>query len=124
MAKLTLGLAGLLAVLGLGFWGWTGEKTALIPVGPAVLFAILGGVALSPKLRMHAMHAAAALALLLVLAMAGMAGPKGLAWLGGTEPERPAAVVEQLLLGLFCLVYVALAVRSFIAARRARRAGA
>ena len=48
---------------------------------------------------------------------------KALKWMGGTTPERPGAVIAQTIMALICAIFVALCVRSFIAARKAREAG-
>jgi hypothetical protein len=49
--------------------------------------------------------------------------PLLVAWLSGGEVARPAAAVSQTLMAVACAVFVALAVRSFVTARRARAAG-
>jgi hypothetical protein len=41
-----------------------------------------------------------------------------LVWIGGTAPERPGATVSQSLTALLSVVFVILAVRSFVRARR------
>lgn len=43
-------------------------------------------------------------------------------WLNGSLPERPQAVIAQGATAVLCLVFVVVAVRSFIAARKARTA--
>jgi hypothetical protein len=114
-----LGVVGYAGVLG----GGSGHVTALIPAFFGVVLAILGGLALKPNLRKHAMHAAAALGVL------GLAGTvpgviKMLKWLGGTTPQRSGAVIAQTIMAAICVVFVVLCVQSFIAARKAREAGA
>jgi hypothetical protein len=53
--------------------------------------------------------------------------PRGLVplarWAGGAVPARPAAVVSASITAGLMLVFLVLCVRSFIAARKARRAG-
>ena len=118
MPKLTLVFAALLILLGLGFYLDTGAKTALIPSGAGVLFAVCGVAALREPFRKHAMHLAAALALLGLLGTApGI--PKLIRHLSGTEIDRPAAAAAQAIMALLCIAYVGAGVRSFLAARKA-----
>ncbi len=106
--------------LGLGGFVLTGSvhKTALIPCAFGVLLALCGGISFHEKARKHAMHAAVLVALLALLGTA-----KSLAYLPdlfrGTS-EKPAAVITQSLNAGLSLLYIILAVRSFIQARRAR----
>ena len=124
MPKLTLALAAALVILALGFFAYTRATTALIPLGPAVLFAVLGGLALTgDRLRMHTMHVAAGLSALLALLGIGMAFPKVVLWQAGDEVERLPAAVEQGVMGLLCLLFLFAAFRSFIKARRLTRGG-
>jgi hypothetical protein len=44
--------------------------------------------------------------------------PKVFSLVGGTELARPAAAITQAIMALICLVYLILATRSFISARR------
>lgn len=120
MPKLTIGYGLILILLGVGGYLGSGRAsiTALIPAFFGVPLLIAGVLALNPGRRMHAMHAAAALALL------GAAGSvRGLlslpALIQGTA-ERPQAVIAQTVMFVLSAVFVALCVRSFIAARRAR----
>ena len=57
-----------------------------------------------------------------VLGHAGEKSPPAL--LGGQEVARPAAVISQSIMGALTAVFVALCVKSFIDARKARQAGA
>lgn len=128
MAKTTIVFGVILIGLGLvGYFGWEQlganrqSWTALIPAFVGVLLAGLGALALAtPSLRMHAMHAAAALGLLGFLA-GGRGIVLAIQWLGGIAPRRPTAVAMQAIMGVVCLIYVGLTVRSFIEARRRRR---
>lgn len=94
------------------------HKTALIPCAFGVLFVLFGFLAFKENLRKHAMHAAVLVALLALLGTA-----KALAYLPdlfrGTS-EKPAAVITQSLNAGLSILYIFLAVRSFIQARRAR----
>lgn len=93
------------------------SKTGLIPAGFGLVLVVAGLLALNPKFRMHAMHLAALVGLIGTLGGLGMSIPK---LLGSAPLARPAAVYSQLAMGLLSAVFVALAVRSFIAARRNR----
>jgi len=116
----TLTFAFAYLVLGIGGFVLTGSthKTALIPCIFGVLFLIFGLLARKDNLRKHAMHAAVLIALLALLGTA-----KSLAYLPdlfrGTS-EKPAAVITQSLNAGLSILYIFLAVRSFIQARRAR----
>ncbi len=132
MAKMTIVYAVLLVVLGVGMYGIAaggliegtkGSTTALIPAFLAVPFFILGGVAMaSDGMRKHLMHAAVAVALLLVLMGLGMS-LWGLVKAGFDvgELSRPLATLATGLMGLISLAYVGMGVRSFIAAKKARK---
>src|SRR5262249_11925496 len=97
--------------------------TALIPSAIGALLASCGLIAIRPSLRKHVMHLAAVVGLLGAVAglWRGLAGLPDL--LKGTA-ERPAAVKQQLTMGIICLVFLILCVRSFILARRRRKAQA
>ena len=122
MAAITLALGASLIVLGVAGYVLTGavSVTALIPAAFGVLFVLAGLLARSDRWRMHAMHAAVLVALLGFLGSA-----RGLLGLGkvfdGTA-VRPAAIVAQTIMALLMLGYIVVAVRSFIQARKARRA--
>ena len=121
MPSITVALGVALIVLGLAGYFLTGaaSPTALIPAAFGVVIAILGLIARDPGKRKHAMHAA------VVIALLGLLGSlRGLLQIGalfdGTA-ARPAAVVAQSIMAMLTLGYVVLAVRSFVAARRANR---
>ena len=120
MSSTTLAFAFAYLVLGIGGFVLTGSthKTALIPCIFGVLFLIFGLLARKDNLRKHVMHAAVLIALLALLGTA-----KSLAYLPdlfrGTS-EKPAAVITQSLNAGLSILYIFLAVRSFIQARRAR----
>lgn len=121
MAIATLLLGGVLMILGLVAFFATGAThyTALIPAVFGFVFDLLGSIALlAPKARMHLLHAAVVLA---VLGIGGTIGGvmKLPTLLSGGEVARPAAVATQSAMATLCLVYVFLAIGSFIAARRA-----
>ncbi|GGE71362.1 hypothetical protein [Nesterenkonia cremea] len=119
MPKLTLGVGGLLIAVGvIGYLvsmiNDTQHFTALIPSFLGVLLLISGFIAL--KNTKLGVHLGLALALLGALAM-GMP-LSGLGDLFAGEAERPAAVISALVTVIVLVVYIALGVRSFIAARR------
>jgi hypothetical protein len=111
-----------LALIILGVAGYFGSGavsvTALIPAFIGVVLLLLGLLARNEKLRKHSMHVAMLVAL---LAIGGtFRGILGVfAWLGGTPPERPLAVVSQTVTAVLCLLLLIGGIRSFIAARRA-----
>lgn len=105
----------LLGIIGyvIGSMNDRGSITALIPAIFGIILFALGLVAQSKEsLRKHMMHAAAAVALLGFLAVAGRLIPN----LGGLTMS--AAVVSQIAMAVICLIFVILAVKSFIDARR------
>lgn len=116
----TTSFLGILLIV-LGGWGYTQSVTrspmALIPSVLGVLFLALGIAAGRDEWRKHAMHAAAALALVGVLA--GL-GPVMMA---RTRSLPPLMVRSTATMSVLCAVFLVLAVRSFIAARRVRTAG-
>lgn len=122
MPSITLALGVALIVLGVLGYVLTGAAslTALIPAAFGLVIALAGVIARDERKRKHAMHAAVAVALL------GFLGSlRGLMQIGdvvdGTA-ARPAAVVSQTIMALLTLGYIVIAVRSFVAARRSRRA--
>lgn len=118
MPRNTIILAVLLILLGVGFFIGTGAThvTALIPAFVAAPYVILGLLALKQNLRKHMMHIAAALTLLLILGVAGRLPATMADGMGN-------AAIEQLILIAMLIGYLALSIRSFIAARKARDAG-
>jgi hypothetical protein len=120
--KVAITIGVLLIALGIG--GYAGSEylhpTALIPAFFGVVLAILGiVVAVKPTARKHAMHAAAAIALLGALA----AGGRLVVSLSHGGHDR-LALFCLVSMTVLCVLFVILAVRSFIAARKARQAGA
>lgn len=118
----TIALGAALVVLGLAGYGLTGAAslTALIPAAFGLLLVVAGVLARNDRWRMHAMHAAVIIALLGFLG--SVRGVAGLAKVFDGTAARPAAIVSQTIMAVLTLVYVVLAVRSFIEARKARRA--
>jgi fucose 4-O-acetylase-like acetyltransferase len=122
VASTTILFGVLMILLGVGGYFVTGRQslTALIPAIPGLIWVVLGVLARNERLRKHAMHVAAALSALGFIAMIRAIVTLVRWQTGGAEPERPAAVVSQAILGVLLLVFLILCVRSFIAARRAR----
>ena len=122
MANITIVFGALLTVLGIGSYLASDAKswTALIPSILGVLMILLGALSRKAEFRKHGMHAAAALAVL------GVVGSV-IGLIAGTRREpagfKPASGVPQLITVVLLAVFVAMCVRSFIAARRQREAG-
>ena len=119
MPAVTRVVGFLLIVLGVVGYVATGgvSITALIPAVVGAVFLIIALVARKPEARKHAMHAAVALALIAFLGMVPRIAPA----LSRGDIARPA-VLAQIAMALILAVYVALGVKSFVDARRARRA--
>ncbi|HEX4032783.1 MAG TPA: hypothetical protein VHX20_20660 [Terracidiphilus sp.] len=125
MAKITLIVAILLVALGLAGYLGTGSvhPTALIPAWFGLALGVFGFLAMSPSesRRKLFMHINVTIGLLGFLGGAGAAVQGYLkAHSQGIEPDRIALASKLGMAGLL-LIYVALCVRSFIAARRAGR---
>ena len=122
MPRITVAFSLLYIALGLVGFFLTGavHKTALIPafIGAALLvLGLLGG---KENLRKHVMHAALLIGLLALLGTAGSLMKLPAAFDG--TAQRPGAVYAQAATAVLSVVYLALGVRSFIAARRSRSA--
>ena len=120
MAPITLLFALAYVLLGLGGFVLTGSvhKTALIPCAFGILFVLFGLLAFKEKLRKHVMHVAVLIALLAFLGTARAL--THLPELFNGTAEKPASIITQSLNAGFSILYIILAVRSFIQARRAR----
>ena len=127
MPALTMIAAVLLVVIGLvGYVNGTPNvetgkvsPTALIPAFIGVALGLLGLIALAgPGARKHAMHLAA------MVGLVGMLGgfmPLTRQKLDEFDPFKPSAVSGELMI-LVCAAFVGLCVKSFIDARKARKA--
>ena len=93
----------------------TTSVTALIPAIFGLLLVILGFLARSESIRKHAMHAAAAVALV------GCAGALFSLLRAPLATRAAIAVFSQAAMVVLTALFVGLCVRSFVAARRARR---
>lgn len=125
MAGVTFIFGALLIATGVIGFAATGSHapTALIPAGCGLIFLLLGGLARSrePKRRMLWMHIAVTIALLLFLGTL-RADIQVIELARGAVLLRPVAIEEKAAMSLLCLLYVLLATRSFINARRERLA--
>ena len=121
MAKISIVFGIILIILGLvSYFGISSESiTALIPAFVGVPILILGFLSLNEKYLKHSMHAAAVLMLL------GFGGTisgliKFFRMLGGEIFERPSAITIQAIMAVICLMFLVLAIKSFIDARRGK----
>ena len=108
----------ILIVLGIASYVLTGRTsiTAMIPAFFGAAFLICAMVARrSDAARRHAMHAAVAIGL--IGAVAALA--RGIPGAINGDPTQPATMA-QLAMGVLLVIYVAMGVQSFIAARKAR----
>ena len=121
MALFTIRVGAILTVTGLAGYVLTRgvSLTALIPSVVGVVLMLLGFVAhRQPDLRKHVMHVA------VVVALIGLAGsisgllalPAVLAAGGGARP----AMLMRAAMAILLLVYIIVAIKSFVAARRVR----
>jgi hypothetical protein len=122
MPTLAIFFGLVLDIMGVASFLATGAThfTALIPSLFGTIIFLSGILAhIKPGIRKHAMHVAALFGLLGTLGGLGMGLPKIAALIAGTA-ERPLAVGMQIAMGLVSLVFVALCVKSFVDARKAR----
>jgi O-antigen/teichoic acid export membrane protein len=122
MAEPSIVFGMLLAILGL--WTYIGapadhrSPTALIPTAVGVILVILGAVAKKEAYRKHAMHTAAVVGVLGFLAAAG----RFFAVLFTSGDVATTAGMSTVTMAVLCGVFVALCVKSFMEARRRRKA--
>lgn len=113
MPKTTLVFAALLIALGLGAFGVSSSRTALLPAYVGIALGALAGLSLAfDAARKHLMHVAAVVALL------GALAPAAALLIRATRMSPLALGVNLGMLALSATL-LALMVRSFIAARRA-----
>lgn len=123
MGKLTIVFGAILAVVGAVGYEQTGSihPTALIPFWIGLLLAICGVLALKPTRRMLFMHIAVTIGLLGFLGtIPGLIDVVKMAM--GKVLPYPIASEEKFATFVICMIFVAMCVRSFIEARRARTA--
>ncbi len=96
-----------------GLYGGNASLTAMIPAAFGVVLMLLGHLAVvKENLRKHLMHAA------VIVALLGFIMPSGRLISKLSDLTLSAAVISQIAMSLVCLLFVILAVRSFIAARK------
>lgn len=125
MPQVTFIYGLVLVLLGVGGYFGTGgaSLTALIPALFGLPIMICGVMARKEHLLMHAMHGASALGILAFLSTA-LSFPKALLMVSGGGGERSSAVYSQAVMALLSGIFVVLCVRSFIEAKKARKAKA
>lgn len=123
MRTVTAWLAVICIVLGLSLYVASGREsvTALIPAFLGVGLSICALVATTERRRLRATQVAA------LLALGGLGGgipgvPAVLKHLAGEAIERPAAAWGRAGLAVLCAVFLVLALRFFVLARRTRAA--
>jgi hypothetical protein len=115
---ITIGVGGVLIALGLiGYFPDQLSWTALIPAIFGVILAILGGLAIQPGMRKHAMHVAVMVGLIGFIAALGRAVPVALK--GEIANEKAFAMVVAM--AVVCGIFVGLCIKSFIDARKRRQ---
>jgi len=123
MAKAAIGFGIVLIILGIaGYYAAQADHrslTAFIPSVAGVLLVICGAIGSDPDKRMHAMHGAVLVGLLGFLMAAGRILAKTMKG----APAEGLALFSQAAMAIICLIFVILCIRSFISARRARKAG-
>jgi hypothetical protein len=120
LAKLTIVFGVLVAAISLGFWIESSHDAhTLHPAGIGVLLILCGVLANTEnaKRRMLWMHIAVTAGLVGFL-FTGIRAVISL--VKGTIAENSLGFDERVIISGLCLIYVALCVRSFIAARRTR----
>jgi len=121
MAKVTLVFAVLLIALGLSGFLVTGSQhpTALIPAWIGLALGVFGALAISPSegRRKLFMHFNVSIGLLGFIGTAVEIVRSSMS----SKPADAIAMGSKYTLAVLLLIYVILCVRSFIAARRARK---
>ena len=123
MPRLTVGFGISLVLIGLTFYFVSGRSslTALIPAAFGIVLVILGIVAERAASPKHPMHLAAVVALLGIIgSLNGF--PAFFRMLGGDSVERPLAAAAKVAMAVDLAAYLVYCIKSFFAARRARKA--
>jgi uncharacterized membrane protein len=125
LARLTIVFGFLLVVLALIGYVGTGHQhpTALIPAIVGIILIVCGSAArtTNDKRRMLWMHIAVTVGLLGFLGTVKALWQQFELWRGVDLP-LPAAIEEKAAMSAICLLFTLLCVRSFITARRSRKA--
>jgi uncharacterized membrane protein len=121
MSPIAILFGVLLTALGPTLYALSSEAsrspTAFIPAGFGIALIVLGILARNDNLRKHVMHVAA------ILGLIGFAVPAvmvGRALMGGATFE-PVKHGGQLTMAVLCGVFLALCIKSFVDARKARQ---
>lgn len=110
-------LLSLVGILGYAYGLSNGNAslTALIPFVFGTLLEILGALALAREsLRKHMLHAA------VIVALFGFIATGGRVLMKISDLSMSAAVIAQVAMAVICLVFVLIAIKSFIDARKNR----
>lgn len=120
MPFITVIFGGLLIIIGIAgyLYGMMNDKASITAMIPAFFGIVLTGLGVAAggmeSLRKHLMHVA------VVIGLLGFILPLGRLLPNITGLTMSAAVISQIAMSVVCLVFVILAVRSFIAARANR----
>lgn len=118
MSPIAILFGALLSALGVGLYFASESRsiTALIPAFFGIALIVLGLIARNEKARKHAMHFAA------LLGLVGMAMPAyRVIRAVASGAEMNLALWGQAGMAVLCGLFLVLCIRSFIAARRARK---
>lgn len=120
MSSIAITFGSLLIILGGGLYGLSESRspTSLIPAGFGLVLILCGLVARNEKARMHAMHLAALIGLVGLVMPLVMVIRK----YASTGEFNPLSGGGQLAMAALSGIFLALCVKSFIDARRARKA--
>lgn len=126
MPKTTITIGLLLILLAVGGWAAAGfapeAKTALIPAAAGIPLLICGLIALKEAARKHAAHAAVIFSLLGALAPIMPIQKHIRLAVESSDDFNATALVSGLAMSVLCIIHVGLSVKSFIEARKARKA--
>ncbi len=120
MARVAIFVGLILIAIGVAFYIGTGGKsiTAMIPAFVGLPLAICGFVALNDLRRKAAMHVAVVIALLGFVGSISRAFKLPAALSNAPGAPDPIVAYESAALNVLCLVFIILAVRFFIDARK------
>lgn len=124
--RITVIIGSLLIIIGVGGYYLTGaaSMTALIPAFLGLLLGLFGYLALiKPASKKHFMHGAAMIGLLGIFGTI-TAIPDFFTVLGGGEVANAGAVIARTLTAVLCIIFMIIAVKSFIDARKEREEAA
>lgn len=118
MARVSILFGLTLIILGLySYFGVSTESiTALIPAFVGVIILILGVIGLKEKNLKNTMHIAAVL--MLIAFIGSVRGFIALPDLFLGTAERPWAIIAQVIMGIIALIFLIMAIRSFIDSRK------